>query len=137
MPLSREEFIAAASLKQAEREIKGLGKVAVRQFSSREQAYYLEMRKSEDHHERARAAWWLLAQCILERPHGERMFKNEEIELLGSFSGEIIDALLVEITRLSDADPEAVERAGESFGETSGPASGSVSPSPTESRPES
>ena len=139
MPLSSlEEFVSAASVKHAEREIKGLGKVALKQYTSKEQSYYLELRKSEDHHERAHASWWLLAQCILDRPHGERLFKTTaEIEMLGSFSGEIIDAMLIEITRLSDADPEAVSRAGEASAVTRGSDSESDSPSPTASPQES
>lgn len=124
MALTREQLLEAGKPRTAEVEIDGLGKVAVRQWTFREQQGFRELLRSDDHMQRMRAIPWAVAQCVLDHPGGSRLFTSEsEIDALANLNGDVVSAIFDKIARFSDADAEAVKRAGEASAETSPPAS--------------
>ena len=122
MGISREEFFERAKPKWKECEVQGIGMISVRQITAREQQSYIELRGSEDVDQRRRSIWWVIAQAVL-APDGSRLFGDGDVERIGTLEAEAVARVFLEIMRFSDADAEAVERAGESSAETATPSS--------------
>ncbi len=100
-----------------------LGKLAVREMEFTETESYSALRASADIEQSKRAMPWVIAQCTLSGIGGERVWADTDVAAIGKMRPEVVTHLLMEILRFSDADPEAVTRAGEPSAETSTPAS--------------
>jgi hypothetical protein len=121
--LSREQFLTSAQPRSKECEVPGLGTIAVREITYREQRAYLELSRSDDAEQRRNAIPWVIAQAVLDKPGGGRLFTDKDIHALGELQAETIAAVFLEIMRFSGADGEAVAREGESSAEIPTPAS--------------